>query len=378
MRLRLVLRGREPRWLVVLLVAVAVVIVFAVTAGPIRWAGANPRAAYQRYLITPLTSFTSFTEVLLASTPLLFTGLAVAVAFRAGYWNIGAEGQFLAGATGAVATGFLLPGLPAALAIPAALIGGVLAGVLWGVVPALLRTAWGIDEVVTTLLLNPVALLGVQALVTGPWRNSQTGFAVSDSLAPAYALPTVIPNSSVHLGFPLVVVLAAGIWLVMSRTVTGLRVRAIGLSPDAAAFSGIGVRRVHLTSALVSAGIAGLGGAVQVLGVTHQLTPQVSDSYGYTGIVVATLGGLSAIGVLLVGLLLGDITVGAQNASLVLQLPPQMGQIISSALLLAVVGMLVFRRYRIVRAPRERVPRNAAPPDPALHRVAQPQTEGRA
>lgn len=351
MKLRLVLRGREPRWLAVLLVAIAVVIVFAATAGPIRLAGANPQAAYQRYLLTPLTSFTSMTEVLLASTPLLFTGLAVAIAFRAGYWNIGAEGQFLAGATGSVAVGFAFPGLPAALAIPAALLGGVLAGALWGVVPAWLRATWGIDEVVTTLLLNPVALLGVQALVTGPWRNSETGFAVSDSLSPSYALPTVIPDSSVHLGFPLAVVLAVVIWIVMSRTVSGLRVRAVGLSPDAAAFSGIGVKKVHFGAALVSAGIAGLGGAVQVLGVTHQLTPQVSDSYGYTGIVVATLGGLSALGVLLVGLLLGDITVGAQNASLALQLPPQMGQIISAALLLAVLAMLVFRRYRVVRAP---------------------------
>lgn len=352
MSLRLVVRGREPRWLVVALVAIAVVIVFAVTAGPIRLAGANPPAAYQRYLITPLTSFTSLTEVLLASTPLLFTGLAVAVAFRAGYWNIGAEGQFLAGATGAVATGFAFPTLPAALAIPAALLGGVVAGMLWAVVPAWLRATWGIDEVVTTLLLNPVALLGVQALVTGPWRNIQTGFAVSDSLAPGYTLPTVIPDSSVHLGFPLVVVMAVVIWLVMSRTATGLRLRAVGLSPDAAAFSGIAVKKFQFGAALVSAGIAGLGGGVQVLGVTHQLTPQVSDSYGYTGIVVATLGALSALGVLLVGLLLGDITVGAQNASLALQLPPQMGQILSAALLLAVVGMLVFRRYRFARTAR--------------------------
>lgn len=357
--LRLTIRGREPRWLAALLVAVAILIVFAVTAGPIRLAGANPEAAYRRYLVTPLTSFTSMTEVLLASTPLLFTGLAVAIAFRAGYYNIGAEGQFLAGAAGAVAVGFAFPGLPAAVAIPVALIGGVVAGTFWGVVPALLRATWGIDEVVSTLLLNPVALLAVQAMVTGPWRNSQTGFAVSDSLSPAYALSTVSPNSSVHLGFPLAIVLAAVIWVFMSRTASGLRMRAVGQSPEAAAFAGIAVRTVRLVSALASAGLAGLGGAVQVLGVTHQLTPQVSDSYGYTGIVVATLGGLSALGVLLVGLLLGDITVGAQNASLALQLPPQMGQIISAALLLAVVGMLVFRRYRIARPPSDDVAEEA-------------------
>src|SRR5699024_8365896 len=159
MSLRMVLRGREPRWLAPVLVIIAVVIVFLLTAGPIRGAGANPQASYERYVLTPLTSMTSFGEVLLASIPILFTGLAVAVAFRAGYWNIGAEGQFLAGAIGATAAGLAFPDLPGPLAIPLALAAGAAAGVIWSLLPALLRTRFRIDEVVTTLLLNPVALL---------------------------------------------------------------------------------------------------------------------------------------------------------------------------------------------------------------------------
>jgi general nucleoside transport system permease protein len=346
---RLMLRGREPRWLAPVLVLVAIVIVFAVTAGPIRGAGANPSAAYQRYLFTPLTGTESITEVLLAATPLLFTGLAVAVAFRAGYYNIGAEGQFLAGAVAASVAGLYLADLPAPVAVPVALAFGCLGGVAWAVVPALLRVHFGIDEVVTTLLLNPVALLGVQGLLNGPWSNATSGFPVSDNFGSGYALPMAVPGSRVHFGLVIALALAAVIGLVLTRTATGLRVRAVGLSPAAAQFSGIAVRRVQFRAALVSGAIAGLGGSAQVLGVGHQLTTQVSGGYGYAGIVVATLGGLTAVGVVLVGLLLGDITVGAQNASLVLQLPPQMGQIISSALLLAVVSVLVLRRYKLVR-----------------------------
>jgi simple sugar transport system permease protein len=344
---RLVLRGREPRWRAPLLVVGAVVIVYLLTAGPIRAAGANPMAAYQRYVFTPLTSASSITEVLLAAAPICYTGLAVAVAFRAGYWNIGAEGQFLTGAIGATAVGLSLPNLPGPVGIPLALLGGALAGVIWSVVPALLRVRFGIDEVVTTLLLNPVALLLVQGLLNGPWRNSTSGFPVSNNLGPGYRLPMVIPGSRVHLGILIAAVLAVVIGVMMARTATGLRLRAVGLAPDAARFSGIAVRRTLLRTALVSGGIAGLGGAVQVLGVGHKLSQEVSGSYGYTGIVVATLGGLAAIGVVLVALLLGVITVGAQNASLVLQLPPQMGEIVSSLLMLAVIGMLVLRRYKI-------------------------------
>lgn len=346
---RLVLRGREPRWLAPGLILIAIAAVFALTAGPIRAAGANPPAAYQRYLLTPLTGTESLTEVLLAATPLLFTGLAVALAFRAGYFNIGAEGQFLAGAVSASVAGLYLADLPGPAAVPVALVLGCLGGVLWGLVPALLRVRFGIDEVVTTLLLNPVAFLLVQGLLNGPWSNPTSGFPVSDNYGSGYTLPMAIPGSRIHLGLVIAVVLAAVTWLVMSRTATGLRVRAVGLSPSAAAFSGVGVRRLQFRAALLSGAVAGLGGAVQVLGVGQQLTTQVSGGYGYTGIVVATLGALTAIGVVLVALLLGVITVGAQNASLVLQLPPQMGQIISSALLLAVVSALVLRHYKLVR-----------------------------
>jgi simple sugar transport system permease protein len=350
--MRLVLRGREPRWLAPVAVLAAVVATFALTAIPIRLAGANPRAAFERYLVTPLTTTVGFYEVLLTATPLMFTGIAVAIAFRAGYWNIGAEGQFLAGAVGVTGVGLAAPGLPAAVAVPVGLLAGAGGGLLWALLPAWLKRRGDIDEVVTTLLLNPVALLMVQGLLNGPWRNSTTGFTDSDRLGHGYDLPALVPGTPVHWGFGVALLIIAATWVVMTRTGAGLRMRAAGQAPEAAAFSGIRVGRLRWRCALVSGAIAGLGGAVQVMGVQHQLTEGISNSYGYTGIIVATLGGLTAPGVLLVALLLGDISVGAQNVSLVLQVPTQLGGIFSALLLLMVLSATSLRRYRIAWSPR--------------------------
>lgn len=350
--MRFVRRAVEPRWLAPVAAGAAVVLTLLLTAGPIRLAGANPLASFERYLLTPLTTAAGVGEVLLAATPLLFTGLAVAIAFRVGYYNIGAEGQFIVGAIAASVPGLYAPDLPAIVALPLALASGAIGGTAWAVVPAWLKRLARIDEVVTTLLLNPVALLALQGLLTGPWRNSSTGFSDSDRFGAGYDLPRLLDGSRVHLGLVLALALVAVTGVVLAFTPLGLRLRAAGQAPEAARFSGVRVGRLRWRSALVSGAVAGLGGASQVLGVGHQLTTSVANGYGYTGVVVATLGALAAGGVLAVAVLLGDITVGAQNASIALQLPSQMGAIVSSTLLLAVVSLLAARHYRLVLARR--------------------------
>lgn len=345
---RLVAREQHSPWRTPGAIAAAVILTFLITAGPIRGSGASPVTAYRRFLFTPLTSSYSAYEVLLTATPLLLTGLAVAVAFRAGYFNIGAEGQFLAGAMGATVPGIHLAEVPAVLAIPLALAAGAVAGLGWAFLPAWLKRVAGIDEVVTTLLLNPVALLLLQGLLNGPWRNPTSGFPDSETFGPGYRMPTLL-GDRVHAGLVIAIVLIAATVVVMTFTPLGLRIKAAGQSPDAARFSGVNVRRVQWSSALVSGAIAGVAGTCQVLGVQHQLTGSLAQGYGYTGIVVATLGALSAIGVLFVGLLLGLIGVGSQNASLVLQIPPQMGQLATAVLMLTVVSCLAIRHYRLVR-----------------------------
>lgn len=346
--MRILLRASESRWLAPAAIVVAVLVTLLLTAGPIRLAGANPLSAYERYVITPLTTFSGLGEMLLASTPLIFTGLSVAIAFRVGYFNIGAEGQFLAGAISATIPALYLPNLPSIFALPLALVSGAVGGMVWAWLPAWLKTRAHIDEVVTTLLLNPVALLLMQGMLNGPWRNSTTGFPDSNRFGAGYNLPTIVDGSRVHWGLIIALLLVIATWIVMSFTPLGLRLRAAGHAGAAARFSGIRVTSLQWRSALVAGAVAGVGGASQVLGVQHQLTASIAVGYGYTGVVVATLGALAAGGVLLAALLLGTIAVGAQNASVVLHVPSQMGAIVSSTLLLTVVAAMVARRYRIV------------------------------
>lgn len=345
--MRLVVRENNPKWTGPAAIAFAVAITVALTAIPIRLAGANPAAAFERYLVIPWTSPTSIYEVLLASTPLLFTGIAVAIAFKAGYWNIGAEGQFLIGTIGVTAVGINFTNLPPVVALPLGLIMGMIGGLVWAVFPAWLKRRAGIDEVVTTLLLNPVALLIVQGMLNGPWRNSETGFTDSDRLGAGFDLPALIPGTRVHWGFGIGIIIILITGFVMSRTATGLRVRASGQSPKTAEFSGVRVSALQWRAALISGAIAGIGGAVQVMGVQHQLTAGISANYGYTGIIVATLAGLAATGVVLVALLLGTITVGAQNVSLILQVPTQLGEMFAALLMLAVLSALTIRKFKI-------------------------------
>ncbi|MCV0402693.1 MAG: ABC transporter permease [Chloroflexi bacterium] len=335
------------------LVILAVLLTFLITAGPIILAGANPIAAYAAYLVVPLTSQFTLLEVLVSATPILLTGAAVAIAFRAGYWNIGAEGQLLLGAIAAAGIGTMVGDLPPVLALPVMVVGGALAGAAWALVPALLRVRFGIDEVVTTLLLNPVALLLVNGLLHGPWRDPETGFPESARIAASAEFPTLIERSRLHIGFLIAIAVIGVAWYVLVRTPTGLRLRAAGLSPHGARFAGINVSRTLLGAALMSGAIAGLAGVGEVAGIQNRLTSGISPGYGYTGIVVATLGTLTMPGVALAGLFLGDLTVGASSAARSLGIPSQLGAVVQGVLLLTTIALLTQRRYRA---------RAAAPP----------------
>jgi len=337
---------RISPWSTPVLVLAAVLITFVITAGPILVAGANPIEAYTAFVITPLTSQFTLLEVLVSATPILFTGAAVAIAFRAGYWNIGAEGQLLLGAIAAAGIGTLVGGLPGIVALPIMVAGGAVAGAAWAFVPALLRVRFGIDEVVTTLLLNPVALLLVNGLLHGPWRDPVTGFPESPRIAASAEFPALIERSRLHLGFlvGLVVILAA--WYVLSRTPAGLRLRAAGLSPHGARFAGINVSRTLLGAALVSGAIAGIAGVSEVAGIQNRLTGGLSPGYGYTGIVVATLGTLTMPGVAIAAIFLGDLSIGASSAARSLGIPSQLGAVVQGVLLLTTVALLAMRRQR--------------------------------
>jgi simple sugar transport system permease protein len=337
-----------------------VVVTLLLTAPLILVAGASPIDAYVQFFLVPLSSDFRRLEVLVSTTPILLTGIAVAIAFRSGYWNIGAEGQLLTGAVAATAVGMAGDGLSPLVVLPLMIAVGALAGAAWAFVPALLRVRLGIDEVVTTLLLNPVALLLVKGLVQGPWRDPG-GITESPPIAEAARFPQLFERSRLHLGFVIALVILVVAWYVLGRTATGLRLRAVGLAPHAARFAGIRVERSLFGVALVSGAIAGLAGVSEVAGIQGRLTSGLSPGYGYTGIVVAMLGGLTMPGVFISSLLLGDLAVGTNSAERALDIPSQVGEVVQGTLLLVVVGILAVRRWRVTRSDR---PADEAEPSP--------------
>jgi len=346
-------RNPAPVWFRPLIPLLAIVLTFAITTTLVLLVNANPLQAYYYFLVEPLSSRVSVIEVLVKSTPLLLTGAAVTFAFVGGFWNIGAEGQLLAGATAAAAIGLQMDGVSPLLALPLMIIGGFAAGMAWVLIPALMRVKLAIDEVVTTLLLNSVALLGVSALLNGPWRDPVSQWPQSPEIAASAMFPKLIPRSRLHLGFILAIIIIVVMWFVLSRTAFGLRMRAVGMSPHAARFAGIKVEQTLLISALVSGGIAGLAGVSEVAGIHFHLIDAISGGNGYTGIIVATLGGLNPWGAGLAALFIGVIDTGSQSVSRALGVPVYLGDVILATLLLVTLAMLLLQRYRIrwVRQP---------------------------
>jgi general nucleoside transport system permease protein len=342
-------RVPAPVWVRPLIPVAAILITFVLTATLVLLVEANPLEAYYYFLIDPLSSRVSAIEVLVKATPLLLTGAAVTFAFRGGYWNIGAEGQLYAGATAATAIGIQMQNISPWVAIPLMIVGGFLAGMLWALIPALMKIKLAIDEVVTTLLLNSIALFIVSALLNGPWRNPISQWPQSPEIAPAAIFPKLIPRSRLHLGFMLALLIIIILWFILTRTAFGLRMRAVGLSPEAARFAGINVERTLLISALVSGGIAGLAGVNEIGGIHYHLIDAISPGYGYTGIIIATLGALNAWGVALAALFIGLIDTGGQTVSRALGVPAYLGDVIQATLLLVTLGMLLLQSYRIRR-----------------------------
>jgi len=218
---------------------------------------------------------------------------------------------------------------------------------LWALVPALLRVKLAIDEVVTTLLLNSVILFFVSFLLNGPWRDPVSGWPQSPQIEPSTVLPKLLPRSRLHLGFIVAMTVVALLWYVLSRTTLGLRMRAAGLGREAARFAGIDVDRTVLVAALVSGGIAGLAGVGEVAGIHFHLIDAISPGFGYTGIIVATLGALHPVGVALAALFIGLIGTGSQTVSRALGVPTFLGDVVQAALLLVTLGMFLLMNYRI-------------------------------
>lgn len=339
-------RVASPLWVQVLIPVFAIGLALLIMTVLILMAGANPLDSFYYLLIEPITTRNGVMDVLVKATPILFTGLAVLIAFSGGYFNIGAEGQLLAGAIAAAGLGITLKDQPAIMVIPTILAVGFVAGMAWALLPALLRAYLHVDEVVTTLLMNSIMGLGLAGLLTGPWRDP-SGWPRTPMIPEAVRLPRIAPPSRLRAGLLIGIAVAVVLWVVLRRTSFGVRLRAVGLGPKAATFLGINVPRTLLSAALLSGGIAGLAGTTEILGIQGRLIAESSPGYGYSGVVVAMLGGLSAPGVVVAAIFLALIEAGELALSQALNVPPYLGDVAQAVILLTMLVCLLLTRYRL-------------------------------
>lgn len=328
-------------------VAVSAVLVTLALAGallllggydPVEAAGAMVRGAFGSW-----SAFSSIT--LVRSVPLILTGLAVALAFRAGVWNIGAEGQLYAGAIGGVWVGLHAQGLPAVLLVPLVLLAAGIGGAVWALGPALMRLRLGVGEVITTILMNFVGIYLAAYMVHGPLQEARGVFPQTDSIAEAARLPALWPGSRLHIGFLLAVALGVGLWLFFRWTRLGFEMRAVGASPTVARVAGrVDADRVVLASFVGSGALAGLAGGVEVAGVTYALYEGLSPGWGYTAIAVALLAGLNPIGVVITGVLFGALEGGAGAMQRDAAVPAVWVGVVQALVILSVLAVDQIRR----------------------------------
>ncbi|MBS1168159.1 MAG: transporter permease protein [Proteobacteria bacterium] len=344
-------REHRPLALVILTPLLAIAAALALSGILIAAAGAPVLEAYWRILVGAYGSRLSATETLTRATPLMLTGLAAAVAFRARVWNIGGEGQFYLGAIAVAAVGSqLLGNAPGYLSIPLLLITGAVAGMILLIIPLWLRLKFSVDEVVTSLLLNFVAVLVVSMLIDGPLKDPLAfGWPQSQAVPDVAMLPKLVFRSRLHWGFGIALILAFVIHFAQSRTVFGLKSRAAGLSPEGAVFAGVPLARTLLLVACVSGGLAGLAGAIEVMGVKGYVTTDLSPGFGYSGIVVAMLAGLHPLGVVLAALFTATMFVGADGMSRALKIPSYIADVTVALSLITMLVAVFFAQYRIRR-----------------------------
>ena len=350
--MRLEKRPHTSRLALLLAPVGAVLFTLLVSALLVWWAGADVAQTYGLLLRGGFGSVFALSETFTRGIPLMLTGLAAAVAFRARLFNIGAEGQLYVGALAAVAVGGLHGGtgfdLPPPLLFMLMLLAAALAGALLLLGPALLKARLGVDEVVTTLLLNFIVLLLVSLMLDGPMKDpTAMGWPQSVALMGELELSKLVEQTRVHSGLLIAAALAVAVWVLMKYTVLGFDIRAVGANARAAAFAGVPVTRTVVLVAMLSGALAGLAGAIEVAGRTSYLTLDMSPGYGYSGIVIAMLAGLHPLGVVAASVFVAGVLVGADSMSRAIGVPTYIADVIVAASLISVLVATLLTQYRV-------------------------------
>jgi simple sugar transport system permease protein len=311
-----------------------------------------PLATYGALVQGSILSINGLVDTIVNATPLILVGLAVGFGFKAGLFNIGGQGQFLMGAVASAAAGAALSQSSPVIAIPLALLAGMAAGALYGFIPGFLKAYTGAHEVVTTIMLNYVAIYIVAYLITGPLRQAGASFAVSPDVGAA-RLPAILNVGTGHAGhvgilIPLLVVPA--MWWLLYRSTIGFEIRTVGANPDAALYAGMRPRRLVVLALTLGGLLAGLAGAVEILGVSGNMPAAYSTNIGFDAITVALLGRANPVGIVFGGLLLGAMRAGAPLMETVADVPRQMVDVLQGIILFFLAADVVVRRVFRFRA----------------------------
>ncbi len=305
--------------------------------------GVQPAVMFRAMWMSAMGTRNGLAETLVGATPLLLAGLGIVVAYRAGVWNIGAEGQIYIGALGATLVALALPAWPAIVALPLVLLGGFVAGAAYGMLPGILRAYRGVNELITTIMLNYIAILVVSYLVSGPMKdpNLQLPMPQSAPFPDPTRLPRLLAGTRANVGIFIGLIAAVVVYVLLWKLVLGWRLRALGENPVAARFAGIDVRRHIVTAMAISGGLAGIAGMVEMSGVRGTLTADFSNNFGYTAIAVALFGGLHPAAVIVAALFFAFLSAGAAGLQRSTGIPSAMVGIIQGLVLVFVLARRV-------------------------------------
>lgn len=333
----------------------AMAVALLIGAGMLLLLHADPLAAYGAMIEGVFDNLYGFTQSLSKATPLLLVGLGICIAFRANVFNIGGEGQIIVGALASTAFALHFRTWPAALLLPLTLAMGFVAGAAWGFIPGVLKVRCHVNEILSTVMLNAIAVQLSNYLLRGPLLDpasisAGTYLPQSERLPEELWLPRV-PETMLHAGTALAVVLAFVVYLFLWRTTAGYRIRAVGLSLDASRHAGISVSFYQALSLTLAGGFAGLAGAVEVTGVQHRMMDGISGGYGFTGVVAALFGSLHPLGAIPASWLFGCLLVGADKMQHTVQVPSALIDTVLGLIVMFVVGSsLLVRRWTTRRA----------------------------